>query len=359
MLRYLLFVVLSATLIVSGISAADDTQDLLDDIVSDYIEDDNALVVYLATPEGVWTVTAGFARDDEPTTVEDRFRIGSVSKTLVAVAALMLVEDGIFALDDPASDWLSDEILQNVANAESATIRQLLNMRSGIDDYLDTDAFLDAIEDDPQREWTAEDVLVYAYGLPALFAPDADFNYSNTNYILLQIILEEASAMGLHELIRERILEPLEMVDTYTQISEFLPGGFVDAYDADGFENLSEINDGAGLGDGGLISNVIDLHIFYEALLQERTLLSAAMMDELLDFRPVDASSGYSLGLDEWQTEFGVLWGHGGGVLGFASFSAYLPDDDAIIVILSANEDFETSELMLDIIDEILFFYQD
>lgn len=358
MLRYLLCFVLVLTLS-SGSISADDTQDLLDDIVSEYIEDDNALVVYLSTLEGVWTVTAGFARDDEPTTVEDRFRIGSVSKTFVAVVALMLVEEGVFALDDPASDWLSDEILQNIANTQSVTIRQLLNMRSGIDDYLGTDAFWDAVEADLQREWTAEDVLVYAYDLPALFAPDADFEYSNTNYILLQIILEEASAMGLHELIRERILEPLDMTDTYTQVSELLPGGFVDAYDDTGFENLSEMNDGAGLGDGGLISNVIDLHIFYEALLQNRTLLSSAMMDELLDFRPVDASSSYSLGLDEWRTPSGVLWGHGGGVLGFASISAYLPDDDAIIVILSANEDFETSELALDIVDEILTFYRD
>ncbi len=358
MLRYLLCITLLLTLGV-GIVHADDTQDLLDEIVSDYIEDDNALVVYLSTPEGVWTATAGFARDDEATTVADRFRIGSMSKTFVAVAALMLVEDGLFALDDPASDWLPDNILQNIANTGQVTIRQLLTMRSGIDDYLGTEAFWEAVEDDPQYEWTAQDVLTYAYGLPALFAPDADFEYANTNYILLQIILEEASGMGLHSLIRERILEPLDMTNTYTQISESLPGGFVDAYghfyDDETVENLSAINDGAGLGDGGLISNVIDLSVFYRALLQEQTLLSPAMMDELLDFGPVDAFSGYSLGLNEWRIpSSGVAWGHAGGVLGFLSIGAYLPEGDIIIIILSASESFSPAELALDIVTELL-----
>lgn len=96
------------------------------------------------------------------------------------------------------------------------------------------------------------------------------------------------------------------------------------------------------------------LHTFYVALLQERTLLSQALMDELLDFNTVDVFSGYGLGLNEWRLPSGVAWGHAGGVLGFLSIGAYLPDDDIIIIILSASEDFSPAELALDIVTELL-----
>jgi D-alanyl-D-alanine carboxypeptidase len=357
MLRYLLCATL--VLIVSiSIIHADETQTRLDEIVNDFVEDDNALTVYLATPDGEWSVATGMARENQPTTIQDRFRIGSMSKTYVAVVALMLVEDGVFALDDLASQWLSDDILQNVANTNVVTIRQLLAMRTGIDDYLDTDGFYDAMVADTQYAWTAEEVLTYAYGLPTLFAPDTEFNYSNSNYILLQIILEKATGKGLHSLIRERILEPLDMQNTYTQVSETLPDGFVDSYGYFNDEttriNLSEINDGAGLGDGGLIANATDVYAFYKALLQDKTLLSQAMMDTLLDFTLEDDASGYSLGLEQWQAPLGVAWGHTGGVTGFASVGAYLPEADIIIIILGANEDLDLDELALNIVGEML-----
>jgi D-alanyl-D-alanine carboxypeptidase len=357
MVRYIVLLVL--VLVLGGhIARADDTQDLLDEIVQGYVNEDDPFVVYLSTPDGVWSVTGGFAREGQQTRLEDRFRIGSMSKTFVAVAALMLVEDGVFALDDPASAWLPDSIVQNVANTKSVTIRQLLAMRSGIDDYLGREAFWQAVEADPQREWTAEEVLTYIHGDPALFAPDTEFSYSNSNYILLELILEEASEMGLHDLIRQRILEPLKMEDTYTQISEFLPGGFVEAYGSvydDGvLENLSEVNDGAGLGDGGLVSNVVDVHRFYEALLQDQTLLSPALMDELLAFSPVNDFTHYSLGLNEWQTPSGAAWGHAGGVIGFLSIGAYLPEQGVTLIILSGSQAFAPEEMALDILGQIV-----
>lgn len=357
MLRHIVWIVL--VLMLGGrVALADDTQDLLDEIVQEYVNQDDPFVVYLATPEGTWSVTGGFAREGEPTRLEDRFRIGSMSKTFVAVAALMLVEDGVFALDDPASAWLPDSIVQTIANARSVTIRQLLAMRSGIDDYLGTEGFWEAVEADPRRDWAPEDVLTYIEGVPALFAPDAEFSYSNSNYILLEMVLEAASGTGLHDLIRQRILDPLAMADTYTQISEFLPGGFVEAYGSvygDGtIQNLSEVNDGAGLGDGGLVSNVLDVQRFYAAPLQDRTLLSAGMMDELLAFSPVNDFTHYSLGLNEWQTPSGAAWGHAGGVIGFLSIGAYLPEAGVTLIILSGSEAFAPEDMALDILAEVL-----
>ncbi len=364
MMRYFSGLLLALVLLLGmiGVAADDETdeiQAILEDVISQFSQADGAaLVVQLTTPDGVWVAATGLADDDRPAVVADRFRIGSMSKTFVAIAALMLVDDGVFDLDDPAGDWLPDDVIDEIENLDAVSIRQLLNMRSGLEDYLGEEAFWQAVEANPYYAWTAPEVLEYAYGLPAVFEPDEDFYYTNTNYILLQLILEEASGLPLHSLLRERILEPLGMDDTYTQTSEELPGGFVasfgDLYGDGEIIRLSDINDGAGLGDGGLISNTADVTTFYEALFVERSLLSDEMMDELLDFQPVDDDSGYSFGLNSWSTEDGEAWGHGGGVLGFLSIGAYLPDEEIILVILIASDVISPEDVAFAVIDEVV-----
>jgi len=326
----------------------------LDDLLAQYADATSpALVVQVTTPDGTWTATTGLADGSRPTAPNDRFRIASMSKTYVSVVALMLVEEGVFALDDLASDWLPTDVVENIANADAVTIRQLLAMRSGIDDYLGTDEFFDALYKDSTHEWTAEEAITYAYRLPALFAPDEEYYYSNSNYLLMQLILENASGMTLPQLTRERILDPLGLVNTYTQISETHPEGFVYGYedwDGDGVaENVSDINDGAGLGDGGLVSNTADITTFYQALLQDQTLLGEEMISELLNFSPDDEGAEYSLGLSAWETDFGVAWGHSGAVLGFYTLGVYLPDSDITIIALSASYDVDLESLVNDV----------
>jgi D-alanyl-D-alanine carboxypeptidase len=347
---------LGAGLRTVDIAQAQDFGATLDAIVAEYADADGpAVVVQLTTPEGTWTTARGLADGARPAAPSDRFRIGSMSKTYVAVAALMLVQDGVFNLDDPASNWLPAEVVANIANADSVTIRQLLAMRAGIDDYLGQQAFWDTVEADPTRAWTAEEALTFAYGLPPVAAPDATYFYSNTNYLLLQLVLEAASGQALGDLIRARILDPLRLNETYTQISESLPGGFVSGYsdfDGDGVaEDVSGINDGAGLGDGGLVATADDVTRFYQALLVDQGLLSDALLEELLYFSPADDGNGYSLGLNAWETALGTAWGHSGGVLGFLSFGAYLPDAQMTVVVLSASEDFAPEDLATDVVE--------
>ncbi len=349
MLRFGMVVGLLVSLVVGSVQAQDE-QALLDEVVSEFVGAEGAaLAVQVTTPDGSWAAAAGFSDGERAARVDDRFRIASMSKTYVATLALLLVEEGMFDLDDPAREWLPDEVVANIANADAVTLRQLLSMRSGIDDYLGTDAFWDAVLDDPAREWTLDEALSYAYELPALDEPDAIFDYSNTNYLLLQMVLEEAAGMSLHELSREWLFDPLGLHDTYTQISESLPGGFVQAFgdlDGDGaLEDVTTVNDGAGLGDGALVSTVGDVTAFYAALLQEESLLDAALMDELLDFQDTGEGDGYSLGLSEWDTEFGTAWGHSGAVTGFVTIGMYLPDEEAIIVVLSASESVDPAEV--------------
>lgn len=348
----LLFVIIFAVMI--PLSA----QDELNDILREYATDDGpALAVQLTTPEGTWTPTAGLADGSRQTMPDDRFRIASMSKTYVAVVTLMLVEQGIFALDDLASDWLPADIVEAIANADVVTIRQLLAMRSGVPDYLDLD-FWDAMQADLYYAWTAPEALTYAYDEPALFEPDTEYDYSNTNYVLMQLVLEQASGITLAQLIRERIIDPLGLENTYTQISETHPDGFVNGYediDGDGeLDDVTDVNDGAGLGDGGLVSNTADITTFYKALLQDQTLLGEDMMAELLNFSADDEGADYSLGLAQWETDYGVVWGHSGGVIGFSSLGVYLPDEEIIVVALSGSLETDLESLVEDILASVL-----
>lgn len=340
--------------------SAQDEQVILDELVSEFASDgDNAAVVAQITIEDeTWTTAAGLADGARAATPADRFRIGSTSKTFVAVVALRLAEDGILDLDAPAKNYLSADVVENLANLDSVTIRQLLAMRSGIPDYLETDEFWEAVAENPTHEWTPAEALAYAYGEPALFAPDEEFSYSNSNYLLMQLVLESVSGDSLAVLIREHILTPLEMDNTYTQVTESLSGGFVNGYEdfnGDGeVDEVSGINDGAGLGDGGLISTTADLTAFYHALLVEESLLSDDSLTQLLDFEADDEGSGYSLGFGSWETDAGIAWGHSGAVSGFQSVALYLPDEDAIIVILVASADLDPESLADALIEELV-----
>lgn len=346
---------------------AQDPQQALDQVISQFADADSpAVVVQVNTPQGSWTATAGTADGERPTAPDDRFRIGSMSKTFVAVTALLLVDEGVFSLDDAASRWLPEDITKNIANAGTVTIRQLLGMRSGIPDYLETDEFWERVEDDPQYVWSPEEALTYAYDLPALFAPGEDYYYSNSNYLLAELVLENATGQPLHTLMRDRILDPLGLDNTYTQIFETLPGGFVDGYedfDGDGVDEMvSAINDGAGLADGGLVSTVADLNTFYLALLKDQTLLSAAGMTEMLSFRDDGEGdvygSGYSLGLTSWTTPFSTGWGHSGGVVGFVSTGYYLPAFQVSVFVLSADAEFDPDTLAFEAVEAVTGYRQ-
>jgi CubicO group peptidase (beta-lactamase class C family) len=278
---------------------------------------------------------------------QDQYRIASMSKTFMGVALLLLQEDGILSLEDGLAEWLDEADYANIPNADEVTLYELVTMRSGIADYLD-DSFLEAVLDDPSRTWTPREALVFAHGAQPLFAPGEGFDYSNTNYLLLHLVVEAATGQSLAEVFRERIFEPLGMKSTYTQGAETLPGVLVNGYedvDGDGVEeDVSAINDGFGLGDGGLVSTTGDLVIFYRALFVDQTLLSEESLARLLETpQPEDE---YGMGVEVREDErYGMVYGHTGGVLGFTGGVFYAPDLDAVAVALYANQNFSGDEI--------------
>jgi len=339
--KKLSLVLLLAIAIVTSTLAQTETDDDLQALLDSYCSlNAPAVALYVWTPDAAYGAATGVVElNGEALTLDDRFRIGSVSKTYTAVATLQLVSEGAIDLDAPIAEYLPTDFVDSIDGAEAVTVRHLLTMSSGLYEYLQDD-FYNAVDDDPNFDWTPEIALEdFVFGQEAVFEPGTEFEYTNTNYLLLQLIIEAVTDKPLHEVVRDNILDPIGAEDTYTQVQESLPGGFVHGYedlDGDGeLDDATDINDGAGMGDGALVATAADVARFYEALFYEEILLEDAMVTAML----VDPlGNEYGMGIEVFQDdEYGLIYGHSGSVLGFTSDARYFADEEIIVVLLHAD----------------------
>lgn len=313
-----------------------------------------ATIAVMLPDRSLWTGASGMADLEHrtPMQVDSVFRIASVTKTFVAALVMQLVEDGMLTLVDTLTDWLPNSLLRNIQFADRITVRQLLNHTSGIYDYLESDAFFDAIDRNPTRVWDDEDVLDFVDGNP-YFNPGASgqWEYSNTNYILLGLIVEAATGRSLADALRSRIYQPLGLNDTYLETKENFPGNLVRGYEAAGrrVEDVTDINTGNGLADGGILSTAADLARFADGLFRGG-LVSDSTLQQMLNFHPVGK---YGLGIANEVTSFGNTYGHTGSILGYISIMWYFPDKNLIVAAL-VNLDFGDADSLVEAILEAL-----
>jgi D-alanyl-D-alanine carboxypeptidase len=301
-------------------------------------------VLSIATSDGVWAEGAGWADVEQKKLVKgsDRFRIASLTKMFVAVVCLQLEEDGILALNDKVADWLPKE-MGGLPNGKQITIRQLLNHTSGLADPYG-EAFVQAMKANPSHKWNPREVLEYLQGRDAAVS-SGSFFYSNANYLLLQLVIEKATKNTLAKEIRSRILDPLELKDTFMEMQEPIPGGFVQGYqDWNGNSKLKNVmkprvNDGLGFGDGGMVSTAADLTRFMRVLFGGGVLLNARSLAEMMTLVESDQRGGYGLGMRYMPTVWGEAWGHSGKTMGFMSDIMYLPAHDLVIVVWTNRGD--------------------
>ena len=179
------------------------------------------LVVSMSVPSAVVLVRSSTFGDatfefgspllggDDPPTTTDHYRIGSLTKTMTATVILQLAQEGKLSLDDPISKYRPE-----VPNGDAITIAQLLDMRSGLYGYDLDPVFLRAVDADPKRTWSPDDLLAIGYSKPALFAPGTAYDYSNTTYVLLGLVMEQVTGKTASELFTERLFDPLDLEDT-------------------------------------------------------------------------------------------------------------------------------------------------
>jgi D-alanyl-D-alanine carboxypeptidase len=142
-------------------------------------------------------------------------KAASITKTFVAVLAMMLAEDGVFDLDDSLERWLPKQVLNEVTNARACTIRQLMNHTTGIPDLIDNDNFYLGVLNNPARKWEPEELIRYAYGVAPIFECGQSVSYSNTNYLLLAMVINIATGKNHASLLRERVSRLLNLDNTF------------------------------------------------------------------------------------------------------------------------------------------------
>ncbi|MFD1934353.1 MULTISPECIES: serine hydrolase domain-containing protein [Nonomuraea] len=204
-------------------------------------------VAYVRDGERVWQAAAGVAREGVPMRTDHRFRIASITKTFTAALVLELVREGKLAVTDRV-----ERLLPGVISTR-ATVADLLTHTSGIPDYLTAPGFTRALEDGGHlKAWTPRELLAQA-GPPG--RPGTS-SYSNTNYILLGMILEKLRREPYEKLVRKRI----------ALRSTELPTSLLPAHLAHGRDGATRVNASIFWTAGGLVSTAADVAAFYRAL---------------------------------------------------------------------------------------------
>ncbi|MBF2003219.1 MAG: serine hydrolase [Synechococcales cyanobacterium M58_A2018_015] len=298
----------------------------------------------ISTPAGRWLGASGIAnlRTGFAVMPDDLFQIGSITKPFVSTVVLQLWQEGRLTLEDSLTRWLPSEVIASLPNAEQITLRQLLNHTSGIPDYVPI-----LLESGVNlfREWQPQELIELIGNQSTDFAPGTDWSYSNTNYILLGLIIEQVTGNSVAAEIRERILDPLGLENTFFAGAEAIPPTVSGYWDVNNDGNLDDVSNlslsWAGAA-GALVSNTQDLIRFAEALFGGE-LLQPDTLAQMLDFRddiPSNAFSGYGLGIARFKTTEGTFYGHTGLTLGFRSSLWYSPETQVIYTDLQNTRRF-------------------
>lgn len=316
-------------------------------------------VMYISAPSGSWTGASGVSDLESKTPLHpnDGFSIASTSKTFVAVVVLQLVEEGKIDLDGAIASYLPIEVSTHVSLSNKITVRQLLNHTSGVPEYLSTNTFnLATKHRSLTNPWTAKEAIKYIYDLQPQAQPGEKYAYTDSNYILLELIVEQITGKTLATAIRSRILNPLGLKNTYTELREPPIGHVVTGYHQH-YGKLSSsagINDGNGLGDGGLISSGEDLGKFMKALFARKNLLSPAMMQQMYQFISDRDKAEYGLGVERLKTAVGTAVGHSGSAYGFVSVMLYLPGKDITIVVLANRQGADPKAIAVNALEALI-----
>ncbi|PEP11196.1 serine hydrolase domain-containing protein [Bacillus wiedmannii] len=291
------------------------------------------VIVTVKNGEASWAYASGEGNIERNHKVDadSAFRIGSTTKTFVATVVLQLAGEKKLSLDDTVEKWLPGLIKGKGYDGSKITIRQLLNHTSGIADYLTPDLKEKLIEN-PSENYTAEQLISRALQLE----PVKGWSYSNTNMVIIGLLIQKVTGESYAEQIQKRIIDPLSLKETV------LPGSSMDIpkKNARGYLNTGDklvditlFNPSFANASGEMISTGEDMTTFFRALLGGK-LLTPEMQKEMVT-HTVDTPLGkYGLGIHATKLPDGTeVWGHGGGIPGFTNFAGGTKDGQHVISI--------------------------
>lgn len=343
-------------------------------------------VVLLRTPQGEFSIIYGttLLGAKIPPRADTHFRAASNTKTMTAAIILQLAQEKELSLDDAVSKFVP-----GVPNGDRITITELLDMRSGLYNFSEDPKMLASMDDHPERVWSPAELLAIAFAHPANFPAGTAFEYNNTNYLLLGLIIEKVGGKPLAQAMQERLFAPLHLHDTLLPAStvDTLPTAYSHGYLYGSAsvamvgeppysaevkaaaragtllpKDYTNLNHSFAGGSGGVISTADDLATWIQALTTGRVLDTTYQRRWLDSPQPEDPSQPdgrqYGDGIAKLHWGPNTMYFHGGETAGYNSFMGYDPVNQVTLVVwtnltVSLDELPTANVLMLKVLDQI------
>jgi D-alanyl-D-alanine carboxypeptidase len=343
-------------------------------------------VVLLRTPQGDFTAATGTTQlnTKNPPGADTHFRIASNTKTMTAAVIMQLAQESKLELNDPVSKYVP-----SVPNGVNITIAQLLEMRSGLYNYTNDPIISKTIDTDPAKVWTPTELVAIAFAHPPNFAPGAEYEYNNTNYALLGLVVEKVDGKPLAQAMQDRLFGPLGLqhtllpASTVNTLPEPYSHGYL--YGSSSVALVGEppyspevqaaaragtllpkdytgVNHSNAAAAGGVISTANDLATWIKALVTGRVLEPTYQRRWLDSLKPEDPSKpdGQKYGYGIVQLSWGpnTIYFHGGETPGYNSKISYDPANDVTLIVwtnlaVSLDEQQTANTLWVKVLDHI------
>lgn len=266
---------------------------------------------------------------------ETKFRIGSISKTYTATLFLKLVEEGKISLDTKL-----DQFYPKVSNASQINMRDLLQHRSGIFNITNEKDYLEW----NTKTMSKDQLLTKIYQHPSNFEPNSQFEYSNSNYILLTFIIEDLTKKSFEAALDHYILKPLNLQNTKVGTQINLQNNEAESFNYQNNElrKQPETNMSIPLGAGSVVANAKDVNLFFYALFTGK-IINSESLKEMTKIR-----DSFGLGLVEMPYNDKKGFGHTGGIDGFSSVSFVL--DNVYYTVLQNSDEVSTNSILLNLL---------
>ena len=302
--------------------------------------------VVLANGES-FGLAVGFSNTETKTPMKptDRLLAGSVGKTFAAATALQLVKEGKIGLDDKIEKYLGSEPwFSRLPNARDITIRQLMNHTSGLVRYEFKEQFTKDLTANPEKFWKPAELVAYLLDEKAPFEAGKGWDYSDTNFIVLGMIIEKVTGKRFYDESNRRLIKPLKLTGTIPQDGPRLDGvvqGYAGANNPFGGKDAMieqgkfVINPQFEWTGGGYASTAEDL-ARWAKMIYEGKAFSANLLPQVVEGVPapmLGRESKYGLGVIIRQTPVGVAYGHSGFFPGYMTDMMYFPDHKVAVAV--------------------------
>ncbi len=278
---------------------------------------------------------SGNLGDQEVDSEKGLYRIGSISKTYTAVMILMAKEGGLLNLEDKLSQWFPE-----IPNADEISIKMMLNHRSGIHNFTNDASYAQIMYKEQDRKSMIERFAT----LDPDFSPDSDFNYSNTNYVLLSYILEDVYDKPIAEILEEKIQSKTKIKPTYFFENEKRSDLEQDSYYWTGeWQTADRTHPSLPSGAGAIASAPRQLCEFMRGI-HQGVWINEESVNVMLD------EKAYGLGIMPFPYFEKRAYGHNGGIDGFLSHASYFPKEEVAIAVCLNGTQYPLNDLLVDLL---------